>query len=238
MRRFSRRLPSERLRMLPAWAPIAAILLLTLSLSACTISLPDIAVTQGSGTEKTETRAVSGFTGVTLKGIGTLNIRQTGTESLTITTDDNLLPLLTSTVSNGVLELGAKDRTIPRPTNGVTWNVTVKNLSSVTLTGAGTVNVQDVNTTSLASRISGAGTMNLSGKTNSQSISVSGAGNYSGRNLSSTNATVSISGAGNAAVNVSGTLDATVSGAGAVTYYGTPAVTQHISGTGVVRQGR
>ena len=38
--------------------------------------------------------------------------------------------------------------------------------------------------------------------------------------------------------NVTSALDATVSGVGVVTYYGTPQVTQHISGAGTVRQGR
>ncbi|HEU0027953.1 MAG TPA: head GIN domain-containing protein [Ktedonobacterales bacterium] len=219
-------------------ASVAAMLLLALTLSACEVSIPGVNVTQGSGTIKTETRAVSGFTGVALRGAGTLTIRQGNTESLTITTDDNLLPLLTSTVNNGVLELSGKERTIPRPTDGIKWDVTVKNLNSVSLTGAGIVNVENLNTSSLDTKISGAGTMNVSGRASAQSISVTGAGNYNGRNFTAPTATVNISGAGNAFVNASEALDATVSGAGVVTYYGTPKVTQHISGAGTVRQGR
>lgn len=236
MRRIYKHLISRPSRITSMLLPIMAIALLTLTLSACEVSLPGVNVTQGSGTQKTETRAVSGFTGVVLQGAGTLTIRQTGTESLTITTDDNILPLLTATVNNGVLELGGQERTIPRPTSGIKWDVTVKNLSSVGLTGAGSINVENVNTSSLVSRISGAGTMNITGRATSQSVNVTGAGNYSARNFTTSNATIQISGAGNAAVSVSEALNATVSGAGVVTYYGTPKVTQNISGPGVVRQ--
>jgi putative autotransporter adhesin-like protein len=238
MRNMYTRSPSKSAHATTRFASVVGMLLLALMLSACEVSVPGISVTQGSGTVKTETRAVSGFTGVALRGIGTLTIRQGNTESLTITTDDNILPLLTSTVSKGVLELSGKERTIPRPTNGVKWDVTVKNLTSVALTGAGIVNVENLNTSSLDTKISGAGTMNVSGKASSQSISVTGAGNYNGRNFTAPTAKVSISGAGNAFVSASEALDATVSGAGVVTYYGTPKVTQHISGAGTVRQGR
>ncbi len=235
MRHPYRRPPREP-RTATVFVSIMATLLLALSLSACTISLPAIGVTQGSGVEKTQTVAVSGFTGVTLKGIGTVNIRQTGTESLSITTDDNILPILTATVSNGVLQLGIKGTNFPRPTNGITWDVTVATLNNVTLTGAGRINIDGLNTTSLTTKISGAGTMNVVGKATTQSVSVTGAGNYVGRNFTTTNATVNISGAGRAALNVTDSLDATVSGAGVVTYLGTPRVTQHISGPGVVQQ--
>ena len=218
-------------------ALLAGVLLLALTLGSCSIALPSVGVTQGSGTLKTETRSVSDFSRVTLSGIGTLNIRQTGTESLTITTDDNILPLLTSSVSGGVLQLGVKSATIPRPTSDITWNLTVKDLSSITLSGAGKINAQDINTSSLTVLLSGAGNLSVTGKSVSQTATVSGAGSYKGRDFTTTNTTVTISGAGSAIVNASATLNATVSGTGSVTYYGTPQVTSHISGIGSVKKG-
>jgi hypothetical protein len=59
----------------------------------------------------TETRSVRGFNTVTLEGSGQLVLEQAGTESLTITADDNLLPYLTSDVSDGHLTLGTKPGT-------------------------------------------------------------------------------------------------------------------------------
>ena len=54
----------------------------------------------------TESREVSGFTGVELASIGDLRIEQTGTESLTIEADADILPQLVSSVSGGILEVG------------------------------------------------------------------------------------------------------------------------------------
>src|SRR5689334_21418762 len=60
--------------------------------------------TAGSG-EAGESREVHGVTGVELASFGDLQIDQTGTESLTIEADPDVLPKLTSGVSGGVLRL-------------------------------------------------------------------------------------------------------------------------------------
>src|ERR1700731_2555167 len=57
----------------------------------------------GSGTIVSERRPVVNFTSVVFTGQGNLTIKQSDTESLQIETDDNLLPLIKSEVSNGIL---------------------------------------------------------------------------------------------------------------------------------------
>lgn len=52
----------------------------------------------GSGNVVTQSREVSGFEAVSFSGVGRLILEQTGTESLTITADDNILPLIVSDV--------------------------------------------------------------------------------------------------------------------------------------------
>jgi hypothetical protein len=54
----------------------------------------------------------TGFTKVELSGTGELRIEKTGTESLTISAEDNILPRLTSKVSGDTLILGTKPTTI------------------------------------------------------------------------------------------------------------------------------
>src|SRR3954452_19692731 len=81
------------------------LVLLLCMLSAC-------GSVQGSGNLRTETRSVSGFTAVDLSEQGHLVIEQNGTEGLTITAEDNILPLLTSNVSGDRLVLGTKPLTI------------------------------------------------------------------------------------------------------------------------------
>lgn len=216
--------------------PVCA-LLLTLSLGGCSFFGP-LGGIQGSGTQKTETRAVSGISRVVMSGIGTVNVKQTGTESLTVTTDDNILPALTSSVSGGVLTLGVKPGTVNvRPSKDITWNLAVKDLTGITISGAGNVNVQDLHTSTFKVNISGAGTLTISGAATSQTADISGAGSYQARAFATTNTTATISGTGSAYVSASGTLDATVSGVGSIVYYGSPQVTKNVSGVGSVKQG-
>ena len=75
------------------------------SLAGCD-SIFGSGVVVGSGTLKSESRPVSGFTTVTLSTVGSLTIEQTGTESLTVEGDDNIVPLITTVVKNNNLEIG------------------------------------------------------------------------------------------------------------------------------------
>ena len=63
------------------------ILLVALLVSGCGFQ-----VVTGSGKVATETRNVSGFTSVTLAGIGNVYLTQGETESVRIEAEDNLIP--------------------------------------------------------------------------------------------------------------------------------------------------
>lgn len=193
--------------------------------------------TRGSGNLKTETRPVSGFTTVALSGAGNLIIQQTGSESLTITAEDNLLPLLTSTVQGGTLMLGQKAGASITPTRPINYVVTVKSLNGVSLAGAGNITANGIQTNALTVSLSGAGRMSISGAAASQMVNISGLGNYSAQGFQTGATQITISGAGSATVSASQTLDATISGAGNITYYGSPQVTQHVSGAGSIKRG-
>ena len=123
----------ERRRSL-RWLGLGA-LGLAMILSSC---VTNIGGTVGSGTAKTETRNASGFTSVTFSGIGTLNIKQTGVESLTVSADDNVLPLLTSTVSNGTLTLGVETGHSINPAKPIVYFGSPSQVTK-TISGAGVV---------------------------------------------------------------------------------------------------
>lgn len=222
-------------RSLSALGLVAALTLAT-ALSSCTVV--GLGGTTGSGTVKTETRNVSGFTKVQFSGIGTLNITQTATESLQVSADDNLLPLLTSTVNNGTLELSVKPGYVLTPNKSIVFTLTVKQLDGVTLSGAGEINAKDITASALSVTLSGAGRMAISGSAQSQSAVVSGVGSYDAKDFKTNTTQVTISGTGSATVYASQTLNATVSGAGSVTYYGSPQVTKTVSGVGSIKQGQ
>lgn len=198
---------------------------------------PTGGINTGSGNVKTESRSVSGFSAVTFAAAGELTIRQTGTESLSITAEDNVLPLITTKVSGQTLNITFQPNTVMVPTRGVTYTLTVKNLNAIAVTGAGNVTGDNIQTGALQVTLSGVGKLTLSGAASRQDATLSGTGAYDASALASNTARVTVSGAGSARVNVRDTLDATVSGVGSITYLGNPTVTQHVTGAGSVRKG-
>jgi len=192
--------------------------------------------TRGSGTVTSDSRKVSDFTGVELNGSGKLIIEQSDIESLSITSDDNLLPLLTSEVQGSTLKLGTKDFMSVKPTNGITYKLLVKKLNSIGVSGGAEIDAKGLLTDSLSIAVSGAGDIRITGETKDLKIAISGAGNFDGEGFKSKDASVSISGVASAKVAVSDLLDVHVSGAGDVEYIGDPKVTQEISGAGSVKK--
>src|SRR5215208_2578356 len=140
------------------WRYIAVMLVGVLLLAAC-------AAVTGSGMLKTEMRPVSGFTAIDLSGSGHLTIEQTGTESLTIEAEDNILPLLTSDVSDGTLHLGEKGNNlnILTETKPINYRLTVKDLSGLTVSGSAQVSANAITTGKLRVVLSGSGSILLSG---------------------------------------------------------------------------
>ncbi len=214
----------------------------------------------GSGRIVTESREVSGFTALTFESYGDLEITQGQTESLTIESDDDVLPQIRTRVSNGTLYIEA----VPgqswlqrvRPTRGITYRLVVTDLERlnlsgagnaritglktsglhVTLSGAGNVRVDDLTAGEASFGLSGAGNFEANGQVERQTVRVSGLGSFKGEALESQQAEVNISGAGSATVWATETLDVTISGLGSVRYYGSPSVDRSISGGGSVQQ--
>ena len=186
----------------------------------------------GSGNPGTETRPVSGFSNVELAGSGELIIEQTGTESLTIEADDNLLPLLTSEVSGDTLHLGVRPNTTLRPRQPITYRLTVQQLVGLEISGSGNVTASKIETTRLRVDISGSGRVTATGNADDQELEISGSGEYRAEDLVSKTLRAQISGSGNAVVNVAESIDVEISGSGSLTYQGDPRISQEISGSG------
>jgi hypothetical protein len=186
----------------------------------------------GSGTPATENRPVSGFSNVDLSGSGELIIEQTGTESLTIEADDNLLPLLTSEVSGDTLHLGVRPNTSLRPRTPIIYRLTVSQLAGLELSGSSAVTASKIQADRLRVEISGSGRITVTGDAVDQELEISGSGEYRADQLLSRTLQARISGSGNAYVNVTESLDVEISGSGSLTYQGSPRISQQISGSG------
>ncbi len=181
-----------------------------------------------------ESRDVSGFNEVELKGIGKLSIQQTGSESLTIEAEEDVLPKIRTEVVNNRLVIGPEANTTIDTSEPINYKLTVKDLNALEVSGSGDVEAEDVSTDELAVTISGAADVDMAGRADSQEIEVSGSGGYRAEDLKSKEAKVEVGGSGSAVVNVSDELDAEVSGSGSVEYIGDPTVSQDVSGAGEV----
>jgi hypothetical protein len=191
---------------------------------------------RGSGVLTTESREVSGFTGVTVSGAAHLILEQSGTESLTITAEDNILPLLSSEVVDGRLLLGNRTGASISPTREIVYHVTCRDLSAVSLSGAVRADLEGVDTDELEVALSGATHLTAAGRADWQHTSASGTSRIDARDLESRTARIDVSGTAWATVRVSDSLEANASGASVIEYIGTPAVSVSVSGTAVVRQ--
>jgi hypothetical protein len=203
-----------------------------LAMVAVLLLVSGCSVVGGSGQVASETRQVSGFTGIDLSGVGEVFIEQGQSESLTIEADDNVLPVLTSEVEDSVLRLDQKPRTTVRTRNPIRYRVTLKDLTSLELSGSGSVSAENLRINALRVDIDGSGTIDLAGSADEQRIEVSGSGQYDAAELSSRSVEVDISGSGKATVAVTEQLRVDISGSGTVTYSGDPQIDQSVSGSG------
>ena len=150
----------------------------------------------GSGQVATDTRAVAGFSAVDLRGVGQLTVTLGGTEGLTVEAEDNLLPLISSTVSGNTLVLELKEG---RPTRPIVFRLAARQITALSTSGAGDIDAPDVTGASLRTNQSGAGNVRLE-RLSVQSLdsSLAGAGSLDA-NGTATRLTVNVAGAGNVA---------------------------------------
>jgi hypothetical protein len=221
---------------------IAAVLSSLLLLAACNWSDVGGPTIKGSGHILTETRQVENFTAIVVSGSANLEIEQTGEEGLEITTDDNLLPLYTTEVRNGILYIEVAEGkrltwswngSVPRITR---IKVTIRDLRQLTISGAARVKATNLNTDSLSITVSGAASGSFAGRSDDLSITVSGSGSLDAADLRAKRATIVVSGAGEVTVNANEELDARVSGVGTIWYVGSPKLRSKVSGVGSIKQ--
>ena len=114
---------------------------------------------RGSGDVVREKRRVSDFDKVALTGIGKVILTQGESESLTVETDDNILPYVETEVRGGTLVLGFNERARLRsfdPTE-LTFHLQVREIYELDVSGAGSLDASSLRADQLKVHLSGAG---------------------------------------------------------------------------------
>lgn len=190
----------------------------------------------GSGTVTSEVRPVQKFTAIRFDGVGHLVIERAGTESLTVTADDNLLPLYTSEVKDGTLHLSTapeKSFTGKLPV----YAVSIGDLRRLDLNGSGDTSATKLEGDTLSISLAGSGSAKLAGQAAALTIALNGSGSADAAALAVKRAKVNVNGSGGVTVNASDELDARVNGSGIILYMGAPKLTANVAGSGSIKKG-
>ena len=234
--------------------PLSILSLAIICLGSARVAAADTIV--GSGHVVSETRPVSGFHGVDLRGSGEVVVTQGDTEGLVIDAEDNLLPLIESTVGDdGILRLGFKPHVGSiESKKAVVYKLAAKTLDrldiegsgrlragslstgtlKLSLPGSGEVGVDHLTATAVKVSIEGSGDVKLAGESPRLDVTIDGSGNCKTANLKTSIAEVQIDGSGEARVNASETLKVQINGSGEVSYRGNPKLTREVNGSGEV----
>lgn len=214
----------------------------------------------GSGKLANESRVVTGFKAIALRGSMKLVLRQGTREGIELRADDNLLPLIeTRVVDRGgvpTLEIGTKDGASHSSRNPVVATIDLVTLRTLVLAGSSEVVCEALKTPALQIRVSGSGNLTLhqlnvdelklsisgsgnaefSGRATTLGLKIAGSGEADTRALEADVVAVSVAGSGDVTVNARKTLSVSVAGSGSVAYTGAATVTSSIAGIGRVKK--
>jgi hypothetical protein len=189
---------------------------------------------QGSGVMKTETRQVDAFTRIEIRGGAQIDATIGQQQSLTVEAEDNILPLIDTTVKNGTLIVGSSASY--NTDKGVKLHIVVPSLAGLKITGAGDVNITGLKEPKFVLDLRGAGNVTIEGSTDELAINLAGSGDIDTRKLVAKRAIVNLRGSGDVKVHAQESLQAHLAGNGDVRYTGNPAeVLEHITGNGSVK---
>jgi hypothetical protein len=190
----------------------------------------------GSGRVVTESRPASGFSAVSVSIPARVVIVQSGAESLSVTAEDNILPLVRAEVVGGRLVLALAPAISISTTRGIVIEVSARAIAAIDATGASRVELAGLETDAFSLHVSGASEVTGSGSARDLRLDLSGAVRCQLEGLASRSAVTVLSGTSYARLRVADSLTATASGISVVEYYGDPVVVANVSGASAVRR--
>jgi hypothetical protein len=186
----------------------------------------------GNGHIVTDTRPVTDFSEIEADGGFQIEWRS-GSPSLSITTDQNLLRYIDNQNVDHRLRLHSRGNIWP--THHVNVVISSPSRSGAKLTGAARLTAKQLSGRSFAIESTGAAKVQLDGNVDDLVTDMTGASKLDADSLQTKTTTISSTGASRADVNVSESLKVSITGAGKVVYAGNPAnVEKQISGAGSI----
>ena len=188
---------------------------------------------EGNGVSASDRRSAEPFRIVELGGVMSVHVTGGDSDVVVVTSDENLLQHIETTVEDCVLTIDTDTRIDPESDTHV--QILSRDIAGIVINGVGTVTVDNVNTEKFTIETSGAGEVRVSGRAVVVDIRVNGAGDVNTRDLLCQGVAVNVNGAGDVTVYASTLLSATINGVGDITCYGNPQhVERSINGIGEI----
>ena len=217
-------------------------------------SIDKVIPVRGNGDLISSERTVSSFKKINSAGNAKVNFYESQEYRVVVTTDSNLIEVVTTETRNNTLNIGTEIGNYSF--TKLVVDVYCPVLTGVSISGSGDFYGNDKITVSafesdvsgsgkiegiiecekFTGKISGSGRIIVSGKGDDSSIDIAGSGNFSGNDFIMSTADIRISGSGNAKVYVTDNLKVNVSGSGEISYSGSPTVNSNITGSGRVKK--
>jgi hypothetical protein len=211
---------------------------------------------QGNGRIVTQNRALGHFSALATSVGGSVEIRMGASESVSVESDDNIVPLIETVIEGETLRIRPVRKDLQLDTRNMKIVVQVRTLDKIAVAGAGSVdahqlrvetlkvnvggsgsiNLRDLQSESLTVALGGSGGLTASGNTERVQVSIGGSGRVQAEHLAARTVGVSIGGSGRATVWASKSLNLSVAGSGDIAYYGDPTVSKSIAGSGSVKR--
>ena len=209
---------------------------------------------EGSGAIIQETRTVMPFHTIVVKRRCQLLFEKSTRQNLRIEGDDNILPLITTTVTeDGELTIDSRPRY--HSASGIKVYAEMEEIKGFTIAGSAGIKSRDhfssdaltltlsgsgkmelgTGARTISSTITGSGSISLAGEADSHNVLIAGSGDLTAPGLKAKKYNITITGTGTCQVHVSASLKAVITGSGSVRYQGSPPVVKSaVTGSGTV----
>lgn len=185
---------------------------------------------QGSGKREVQKREVQPFTSITTEGAFNIQVVCQKPQSLAVEADDNILPLVSTEVTNNVLRIrNVKGYSAGEP---VAITIAIPSIDGLSVSGAGKIDITGLKNEKFEIDSNGAPQIKVSGITKVIDINTNGAAKIDTHNLHAAKGVVDSKGVSKIDVDVTEQLDVTISGPSTVTYEGDPTINKTIHGPG------
>lgn len=233
--------------------PIMKFVIICSALLAVMASCDNSHCIRGNKDPISEARTVSSFNGLISKGSFDVTIIESETTEVWVEAESNLLPYISTYVSNNDLIIKVKENRCLQNNTPLHVHVYTPVLDRIKLDGSGNIKggvlrgslvrtqvsgSGDIRTGIDAgmvnATVSGSGKIYLQGQADESEMSISGSGDIKAYDLMQNTCFATISGSGNMYVFANELLDVKISGSGNLYYKGNPQVNVRITGSGKV----